>query len=511
MSPEQVLQVRDKIDFCPQPGPQIDFLSTPADITIMGGAAYVGKTWAEVYFPLRYVDRRGYTAAIYRQLQADITLPGGLWDEASGIYPHLQGDPNKHEWNWRFPSGASVKFGHATTDERVKGAQVSTLQFDELTHFEADFFWALSTRNRSTVRGVPAQILGTTNPDADSWVAEFLAPWIDQDPSSAGYGLPLPRMAGRVRYLVRVRGTCHWYPRRPGPAELLRLDPKAKPTWVKSVRFIPGQLHHNAIGLRTNPGYEGTLASADPVSVARLLDGNWKVRRVAGTLFKRAWFEDAESAPKMVRICRGWDLAATEGAGDWTVGVLLGQDADGYWWVLDVVRDRRDPGGVELLVRKTAEDDGQDVVQAFAWERAGAGKAQQHRYTVLLAGWSVVGETESGPPEVRAAAWSAQASQRRVKLLSRNWTREYVAELEAYPDGRHDDQLAATLASFRYLTGGLVGEIYSPTEIADALVEGQQRAREIDRATDFSGIGRMNHDDEEAEDEDDDSGGGFGW
>lgn len=491
-----LVQVRRHLpEFGPQAGPQTEFCATPADITVVGGAAYVGKTWVEVYFPLRYVAVRGYTAAIYRQLQADITHPGGLWDEAAKLYPHLGGDPNKKEWVWRFPSGAVVKFGHATDDERVKGAQISTLLFDELTHFERDFFWSCVTRNRSTAAGVPAQVLATTNPDADSWVAEFLAWWIDQratlraapedvaagraqrvgqEIENPGYGLPLPSRAGKVRYLVRIEGKEHWFARRPGAAELRTLHRRASERWVKSVRFIPGRLEDNQIGLRINPNYEGTLAAADPVTSARLLGGNWKVRRTKGSMFKTSWFEDAEAAPRMVKVCRGWDLAATEGAGDWTAGVLIGQDERGYWWVLDVVHVRKNAGDVELLVRATAEEDRAtygEVAQAFAWERAGAGKAQAYRYTQLLEGWNVVGEPESGPVAVRAAAWSAQAAQRRVKLIAAPWTRGYVSELEAFPDGQHDDQVAATLAAFRFLTGGLGPEPLSADQVARSFAE----------------------------------------
>lgn len=505
----QVLQVQPW-DFCPQPGPQTEFLSTPADITVMGGAAYVGKTWAEVFFPLRYVHHPKYTAAIYRQMLSDVIHPGGLWDEASGIYPAMGGVPNRHDWSWKFPSGASIKFAHATDEERVKGSQVATILLDELTHFDEDFVWALNTRNRSRAPGVPSQVLGTTNPDADSWVADFLGWWIEQNPASPDYGLPIPERAGKVRYLARIEGVNHWGARVEDLLPIVQRYPRGKREWIQSVRFIPGKLEDNALGLALNPGYEGRLASADPVSVARLLGGNWKIRRAKGTLFKPQWFTDATMPPRLVKIARGWDLAATEGAGDWTVGVLLGLDEHGLWWVLDVVRDRRDPGGVEQLVRATAERDGQDVPQVFAWERAGAGKSQAHTYTRLLAGWNVTGETESGDPATRASAWSAQVSQRRVRLLcladrlgqrvqvgtgcvlASDWTAAYLAELEAFPEGKHDDQLAATLAAFRFLTGGLAGaELASADQVVTEFNELADDAAELDGAFDLSGVGKM--------------------
>ena len=45
--------------------------------------------------------------------------------------------------------------------------------FDELTHFTAHQFFYMVSRNRSTC-GVRPYIRATCNPDADSWVADFL-------------------------------------------------------------------------------------------------------------------------------------------------------------------------------------------------------------------------------------------------------------------------------------------------------------------------------------------------
>src|SRR5205809_978024 len=73
------------------------------------------------------------------------------------------------------------------------------------------------SRNRSTC-GVRPYIRATCNPDADSWVADFLAWWID--PES---GLPIPERAGVVRYYIRVAERIVWADR---PEELMQ-DPAA--------------------------------------------------------------------------------------------------------------------------------------------------------------------------------------------------------------------------------------------------------------------------------------------
>ena len=79
----------------PQPGPQTDFLRTPADICIYGGAAGGGKTVGLILEPLRYVSRvPGFTAVFFRRTTPQITNPGGLWDESVNFYPRFGGIPH---------------------------------------------------------------------------------------------------------------------------------------------------------------------------------------------------------------------------------------------------------------------------------------------------------------------------------------------------------------------------------------------------------------------------------
>ena len=50
-----------------QPGPQIEFLRTPADICIYGGAAGGGKTVGLILEPLRHVGRVGKFTAVWKE------------------------------------------------------------------------------------------------------------------------------------------------------------------------------------------------------------------------------------------------------------------------------------------------------------------------------------------------------------------------------------------------------------------------------------------------------------
>src|SRR5207247_9384309 len=122
---------------------------------------------------------------------------------------------------------------------------ITLICFDELTHFTAGQCLSMVSRNRSTC-GVRPYIRATCNPDADSWVAEFLAWWIDQET-----GLPIPERAGVLRHFIRVSEKVVWADR---PEELMQqmklpqdLPPGADPPRPISVTFIPAKVFDNQL------------------------------------------------------------------------------------------------------------------------------------------------------------------------------------------------------------------------------------------------------------------------
>ena len=191
----------------PQKGPQTAFLSSSADIAIYGGSAGGGKTWALEFEPVRHLSRAGFFAVIFRRNAVQVRNPGGLWDESMKIYPNIGGAPLQQPLEWTFPAGSKVKFAHLEYDNSVldwQGSQIALIGFDELTHFtERQFFYMLS-RNRSTC-GVRPYVRATCNPDADSWVASFIAWWIDQQ---TGYAIP--ERSGVIRWMVRINDKIHY-------------------------------------------------------------------------------------------------------------------------------------------------------------------------------------------------------------------------------------------------------------------------------------------------------------
>ncbi|MBO9671949.1 MAG: terminase family protein [Sphingobacteriaceae bacterium] len=265
----------------PQAGFQMQFLSSPADIVIGGAAAGVGKTYALLLEILRHKDVKDFGAVCFRRTSPQIKAEGALWDTSSQIFPLVGGVPRESTLEWQIDK-AKVKFSHLEYEKNIydwQGSQIPLILYDELTHFTKKMFFYLLTRNRS-VCGIRPYVRATCNPDPESWLAEFISWWIDQDS-----GFPIPEREGKLRYLV-VDGDSYiwgdsadeviekaWYMleevvTRSG------IDPRE---FVKSVTFISGSIYDNKELLKVNPAYLGNLLAQDAETQAALLKGNWKV------------------------------------------------------------------------------------------------------------------------------------------------------------------------------------------------------------------------------------------
>jgi len=273
----------------PQDGFQTEFLRSRADIVIGGGAAGAGKSFAELLEPLRNIQNPNFGAVFFRRTVPQITSIGGLLDESKNLYYHFAAKLNQTRLSWEFPSGAVIKFRSLEHEKNIydhQGAQYPLIIFDELTHFTKKQFLYLLSRNRSTC-GVPPYVRTTCNPDPDSWVAELIKWWIDQET-----GYPIAERAGSVRYFVAEKENYIWGNTRQEVMEKAPylFDNEAfegldKNKLIKSLTFIPGSIYQNHRLLEKDPGYLANLLSQDETERARLLDGNWKVSTDGMSLF----------------------------------------------------------------------------------------------------------------------------------------------------------------------------------------------------------------------------------
>lgn len=346
----------------PQPGPQRAFLKCGADILIYGGQAGGGKTVGLLLDAARWRKIPGYRALIFRRTTKQIRELGSLWDESLNIYPLLGGIPVETRLEWTFPIGSRdssvIRFQHMEHEVdrfNFQGAQLTFVGFDQLEGFTSRQFFYMLSRNRSP--GVPVRpyVRGTANPDADSWLAEFISWWWDPET-----GYPIPERGGVIRYFVRDGETIRWadtgaeleeqYPhltRVEVDGQVIRMPPK-------SCTFIPATVYDNKILLRENPEYLSGLMALEAVERERLLGGNWKIRG-GGGMIRDDWFRTYDVPPdrqagRCEQIVMSWDMAFKDTKdSSWVVGQVWGRKgADKF--LLDQVRQRWDfPATVEAV------------------------------------------------------------------------------------------------------------------------------------------------------------------
>lgn len=434
----------------PQPGPQTAFARTSADIAIYGGAAGGGKTVGLLLDSARGAVQEG-NAVIFRRTSPQITAGGGLWDAAAKIYPGCGAKPYVAAKEWRWSSG-KVQMRHLQYESDVfswDGAELPHIGFDELIHFTRRQFFYLHSRNRG---GRWNYLRATTNPDANSWVANFLEWWIDQET-----GYPIPERSGAIRWFYRQGDDIFWYgSKREAQQAHADLAAEGPPT---SCTFIPAKLSDNAIFCARDPSYRSKLLSQSHVDRARLLDGNWKITAADG-MFRAEWFGIASEPPsKFIRMVRAWDFAATESDKndpDWTVGILMGLDSQKRVWVLDVQHVRYSPEKVRQLYIDTAKKDGESVHVVIEQEPGSAGKIVADIFRRDLPGFRVSidkPDARSGDKVARASPHSAAAERGEVMLLAAPWNKRFIAEHVEFPYGAHDDLVDGTGSAYRKLTG----------------------------------------------------------
>lgn len=168
-----------------------------------------------------------------------------------------------------------------------------------------------------------------------------------------------------------------------------------------------------------------------------------------GGFFKQHWFTIIDAAPAEVgQRVRCWDKAATEGGGDWTVGVLMSRTAEGLFIVEDVRRVQESSGAVKTLILQTAALDGQAVQIVMEQEPGSSGKDVIADYRRALAGYTFKGVPATGDKALRADPFASQAEGGNVRLVRGPWNGAFIDELCAFDKGEHDDQVDAASGAF---------------------------------------------------------------
>jgi predicted phage terminase large subunit-like protein len=178
-----------------------------------------------------------------------------------------------------------------------------------------------------------------------------------------------------------------------------------------------------------------------------------------GGMFKRHWIRLCEQLPSNRVRVRAWDLAGslTGFDPDWTVGLLMSRDPDGFIFIEDVQRFRATPGEVERQIKATAALDGKKTTVVLPQDPGSAGKAQVSYLTRALQGYRVKCNRVSGDKETRAGPFASQCEHGNVMMLRAPWNEEVLGELCTFPNGRHDDIVDAASDAFNELAEARCG------------------------------------------------------
>lgn len=365
-----------------------------------GGSAGPGKSDWLLISALQYVDVAGYAAILFRRTFAELAKPDALMDRAHAWLRHTDARWDGQRHTYVFPSKAQLVFSHLENENSIyehQSAAYTFVGFDEASSFTERMYRYLFSRLRR-LEGfpVPLRMRAASNPGniGHQWLRQRFM--VERDPSRA---------------------------------------------------FVPARALDNPYLDVT--AYEHSLNQLDPVTRARLRDGDWDVTE-EGRLFQRHWFRLMSDFPRGGRCLRFWDFAATEekrgsrgelrNDPDWTVGTKM-TEVEGQYWVIDMRRERLSPKGVEDLVRQTADLDGRQVEVWIEQEPGSSGvKTIDDYQRRILKGFPVFGLRSTGSKEERARPVSSAAEAQNIFLVEGPWNGAFLDEVPLFgTPGVHDD------------------------------------------------------------------------
>lgn len=174
-----------------------------------------------------------------------------------------------------------------------------------------------------------------------------------------------------------------------------------------------------------------------------------------------AWLKIVDFPPPLnspfIKLARIWDLAATEGGGDYTTGTLGAYDrSNGYFYILNVIRKQLSPQQAEMIVRQTALIDGQDVLIGIEQEPGSSGKSLVNHYERnIIPEYRVEAIPTAGKNSklIRAQPLLAAAEASKVLLVRGDWNEPFIREFDLFPAAPYDDQVDTAAAGYTRLSG----------------------------------------------------------
>lgn len=423
------------------------FLELDAQEALFGGTAGSGKSQALLLAALQYVDHPSYSALLMRRREVDLWKENAIMDRARKWFTGTAAKWDAALLGFRFPSGATISCGHLSHPSdraKWKGPDYSFVGIEELTDWPEDDYVFMFSRLRSVDATVPTRMRANTNPGGDGhdWVQSRFVRFARQ----VGTGTAYEEWRRGDRSGTAVFES--------PPSEQVVSMARRLGVRAQGAHFVPAFAEDNPSLNRAQ--YLMSLAQLDPVEFAWYAEGDWNATP-SGKIFERSWLANyLDGPPPDAQWVRYWDLAGTDpNAPDakskdpaWSAGVKVGLQWDrtgaARVIVASVVRDRKKPADVELMVAATAECDGPEVDVVFEQEPGSAGIAVVIGYQRrTLLGFKVHADRKTGSKEEMWRPLAGLARAGGLWLVRGEWNDAFVKELVGLPAGKKDQADAA--------------------------------------------------------------------
>ena len=161
---------------------------------------------------------------------------------------------------------------------------------------------------------------------------------------------------------------------------------------------------------------------------------------------------NADQVPPLRAVVRRWDLAFSEKQGaDYAAGALVGIDAAGRRYILNLKRVRGRWPQTKPVIVEYALLDGLNTVTLIEANGTQLGYYQDVHDAARLANRVIEPDKPEGTKEMRAAVWGTRLEDGLIYAVRGEWTQALLDEMDAFPNGEHDDQIDAISGAMKYL------------------------------------------------------------
>lgn len=226
----------------PHEGAQTEFHTRDEDFVLFGGSKFPGKTHALLFEATRQVDKPGYKALLLRR-----TFPRlqEMMDRARLYFPKMGATWEGEARRWRFPSGASIAFGHCEHEDskyNYQGHEYAFIGFDQLEEFTESQVRFIMAQNRTSDPSIRCCVRATANPGGIGhwWIKRK---FIDGKKSRETHSESFGEYDGKRLFRTSV--------------------------------YIPATIYDNPTGLAANPQYLAFLRSLPEQERKAYEEGDW--------------------------------------------------------------------------------------------------------------------------------------------------------------------------------------------------------------------------------------------